>query len=178
MSLADDLDQHLIGDEVDLTPPQLGDIEHVDRLLRGVAWRRKRLADCRALVDAKRAELDEWLADQETKFSTEFHEDVLAQYHRARLADDPKAKTISLPSGTLVARAGQPRWSIDAEQFVPWATAHAPDLLRTKVEPALSEAKKALGVDGTNAVDADGSVVPGVVVEPAQVNLSIKVGDE
>src|SRR3546814_14798581 len=114
MSLADDLDLHLIGDEDDLQPPQLGDIEHVDRLLRGIAWRRKKMAEARALVDTRRAEQDEWLAEQEKRYDTSFHEDVLAQYHRARLPDDPKAARKSVRWG----KGGSVRLDIGGRRII------------------------------------------------------------
>jgi Bacteriophage Mu Gam like protein len=179
MSLAeqyDDLDQHLIGDEAELTEPHLGDEAHVERLLRGLAWRNRKIAQARELVESERQRLAEWLEEQEHRYDTSFHLTVLEGYHRARLADDPKAKTISLPSGTLTARTGQPKWDIDAETFIPWALANRGDhLLRVKHEPDRAEMKRTLTIEGGNAVTDNGEVVAGVVIEPAEVKFSVKV---
>jgi hypothetical protein len=177
----EDLDLFMVGDETDLAePPALGDVEHVERLLRGLAWRQRKIQQARDLVEAEKQRLAEWLEEQEHRYDPSFHLQVLEGYHRARLADDPKAKTISLPSGTLTARAGQPRWEIDAEAFVPWAQTYAASLLRTKVEPAVAEIKKALQVDPDRgvAVDGTGEIVPGVHVEPAETRFTVKVGEE
>jgi hypothetical protein len=173
-----DLDEWLIGDEDDLTDPNPGDLEHVERLLRGIAYREREIARARDFAQAVRDRVAEWLEQEEKRLSTDHHRLVLEGYHRARLAEDPRAKTITLPSGTLTARAGQARWSIDADYFVPWAQAHAPELVRTKVEPALSEAKRALTVDNGNAVTQDGEVVPGVLVEPGETKFTVKAGDQ
>lgn len=177
----EELDLFMVGDEMELAePPALGDVEHVERLLRGLAWRQRKIQQARDLVESERQRLAEWLEEQELRYDPSFHLQVLEGYHRARLADDPKAKTISLPSGTLTARAGQPRWDIEAEAFIPWAQTYAPELLRTKVEPALAEVKKTLGADPERgvAVDGTGSPVPGVHIEPADVRFTVKVGDQ
>lgn len=175
----DDLEQHLIGDEADLDTPAVGDLDAVERLLRGMAWRRRKIAQARELVDAMKARLDDWFAAQERRYDCSHHEQVLVAYHQARLADDPKAKTISFPSGTLSSRAGQPRWVIDDEAFLPWATTYATDLVRVRHEPDRDAIKRTLQVDERGvAVDGAGEIVPGVLVEPAEVSFKVKVGDE
>lgn len=182
MSLAyDDLDAFLVGDEDELREPLLGDVEHVERLLRGLAWRHRKIAQARSLVESETARLAEWLAEQEKRYDTSFHLQVLEGYHRARLADDPKARTISLPSGTLTARAGQPSWQVDAEVFVPWALKALPDAVRTKHEPDKQALKKLVPTEvdkvAVTPVTADGTAVPGVVVEPPVTHFAVKVDE-
>lgn len=175
-----DLDDHLIGDEADLaefTDDTPWDLDRVERLLRTRARRVRRQQQAQMLYDAEKERLDDWLGREKERHSTDWIDQQLEAFHRARLADDPRAKTINLPSGQLVARQGQPVWDINPDMFLPWASSHAPDLVRTKVEVDRPAVKKALVVEGPNAISPDGEVVPGIVVEPAEVRFSVK-GDE
>lgn len=169
-------DLEFMGDEPDLTavpePPQ--DAEDANRKLRRIAALRARLAEHDAFHQAETRRLDEWLDRVETPLRRQIRwlAEGLEMWHRAVLADDPTRKTISLPCGTLKARAQQPAWSFDDEVFIAWAVEHAPSLVRIpEPKPAVdrSATKQALGfdpgVDGAGwAVTAEGEVVPGVTV--------------
>ena len=172
-----DLDEHLIGDEDELHDDRPMDLERAERLLRARARRIREMEQWEMVAQAERDRLEAWLADHRKRLSTEWIDQQLEAFHRARLADDPRAKSISLPSGTLVARQGQPAWDINPDVFLPWAQSHAPDLVRVKHEVDRAAVKKALLVEGGNAISADGEVVPGVQVADAEVRFSIK-GDE
>jgi len=178
----DDLEQHLIGDEPDLADlPALGDIAHVERLLRGVAWRRRKIEQARHLVGTERQRLTDWLSEQEHRYDPAFHLAVLEQYHRARLARDPKAKTISLPSGSLVARKLPDRWEFDDDAFLAWAQDHRTDLVRMR-DPEVDKpaAKKALRVldDGQIIDGASGEFVPAVTVTPGDISFAVKTEEQ
>lgn len=180
----DDLEQSMLGDEPDYDqpPPDLGDLDDVARSLRRLARiRRQRDLDVEvarsqiAQVEAWRARrlevhgnAERWLLDQ------------LRRYHEARLAQDPKSKTIGLPNGTLKARAAQPRWEIDAETFTAWALESEPSLLRIKHEPDKPEIKRVLGdhVLDDGRVHLDDEVVPGVQVVPGDTSFTVVTADE
>lgn len=175
----DELDQdlthvdgsELLGDNPDPTLP--------DRMLRAVARERRKVAQAEAVVAAEKERLDTWLHEQRARHDTSFLEAALAGYHEARLARDPRARTIHLPSGTLVARQQPDRWEIDDEVLLDWAALHFPGLVRTKVEVDRATTKKALTVtDDGSTVTADGDPVPGVLVEPGGIGFTVKPSED
>lgn len=146
-----------------------------DWALRKIAQRRKALTEDEALYALERKRLDEWIASRRDSATSETDHfvELLEEFHRSILAEDERAKTISLPSGSLTSRAGQMKWTVtDPEAFIAWAEENALELVRVKKEPALNEIKKALtpkvaeeAIEGV-AVSPDGEIVPGVKVEP------------
>lgn len=180
MSLAEHIEDGLY-------PPD-GDVEHRDRFvidgpktadwaLRKLARIRGRIADNEALAAAEMARITEWLEAENGKLAHDvnFFEGLLTEYHRHVLADEPDRKTVALPGGKLVARKQPDRWEF-GDDFVAWAQAHIPELVRVKVEPDRAAAKKHLTALGAAAVDVrTGEVVPGVTVEPGDVRFSVEV---
>lgn len=71
-------------------------------------------------------------------------EALLIGYHRAQLAEDPKAISIVRPHGTLKSRKNPDKWDFDDEAFMAWAREYAPELIRTKEEPDKALTKKTL----------------------------------
>lgn len=174
----DDLEQHLIGDEAEL-PEVLGDLDHVERTLRAIAWRRRKIAQAEQVAQAVIERAQEHVAAERKRFDPAFLEDRLRAYHRARLADDPKAKTLRFPSGELTARKQPERWDIDDETFLAWAqrTGRA-EFVRTKVEVDRQAAKRRLSVKDGIVVTDDAELVPGVSVTPGDIALTVKTGDD
>lgn len=161
----------------DLPDPTVLDEDRVNRMIRGVAWRRRRLQDALQVAEAERARIDAWLEDQQRRWATAGLEAVLADYHRARLADGGP-KTISLPAGSLKSRALPARWDINPEVFLPWAAEHASGLIRTRHDVDKQAAKKALvAVDGAAVDPASGEQVPGVTITDGGTGFTVVVDD-
>lgn len=174
----DDHEQHLIGDE-DEIPERLGDMLDVDRTIRALLWRRRKIEQAEMMAQATIDRARDYLETQRRRFDTSWLEDKLRAYHEARLAEDPKAKTLAFPAGTLSARKGQPEWVIDDDAFLSWAQDYATDLVRVKHEVDRSAVKRTLTPDERGVVvDGSGEIVPGVHVEPARVSFKVKAGDQ
>jgi hypothetical protein len=152
--------------------------------IRSADWAVRKLAELRAaraervaLVAAETARLQEWLTEEGQKDAPvlAYFEAVLREWHQEQLEVNPKAKTISLPSGKLVARKNPASFRVDPEQFLPWALEHRPEWVRTKVEPAVAAVKKAVDV----AYDPEtGEAIPGLVIEPGEVKFEVKIEKE
>lgn len=172
----DDLEAHLIGDDL---PEVLGDLHEVERTLRAIAWRRRKIAQAESVAAAVIEQAQAHVEAERKRFDTSWLEDRLRSYHEARLADDPGAKSLRFPSGELVARKQPDRWTIDDETFLAWATkAGRAELIRTKAEVDRQSAKKRLTVKDGLAVTDDGEAVPGIEVEPGGVAFTVKTGDQ
>jgi phage host-nuclease inhibitor protein Gam len=82
---------------------------------------------------------------------------ALEEFHRARLAEDPKEKTIRLPSGDLSMRAQQPEWIYtDPATVTTVLHMYRTDLVRVKQETDKTALKKAARVqDGKVFIEDD-----------------------
>lgn len=176
----DDLDEHL----ADFDPNELiGDTDRTDmadRMVRNIARHRRQLAVDEEVAQAEIDRIQDWMAKRRAAHDTSFVEEALRQYHEARLARDSRAKTIHLPSGSLVARKLPDRWEFDDEAFLAWAEQRRTDLIRTKVEVDKPAAKKALRVldDGQIIDGASGEFVPAVTVTPGDISYAVKTEDD
>jgi phage host-nuclease inhibitor protein Gam len=184
-----DLDRLLSGDDPDFDaqPSAPDDEVHADRWLRKLRRIEERAQRVRDVAQAERELIDEYeraelaKVDHDRAWLTE----SLRQYHRARLTDDPKAKTIRLPNGTLKARAQQPLWEYDESQFIAWALDNRAELVRqivqerpdkTAVRDQVSDGH--LAIAGVSLVEADtGEPIPGVTITPRGVGFSVVLED-
>lgn len=152
--------------------------ERADWALRKLAKIRGQQAEAQKLAGEQIARIRDWLEEQDAKADSEAErfEALLLQFHQRTLAADPKAKTISLPHGTLKARQGQPKFEVMADTFLAWAKVNKPELVRVKEEAAKDEIKKLAKVVGGKAVDPDtGEAMPGVTVLPPEMKYSVEV---
>lgn len=173
----DDLEQHLIGDE-DQLPEVLSDLAEVERTLRAIAWRRRKIGQAEQVAQAVIDQANAHVEAERHRYDPTFLVDRLRGYHQARLADDPKAKSLRFPAGELVARKLPDQWVFD-DDFLVWAVQHGPDLVRTKREVDRPAAKKALRVvDGRVLDPLSGEVVPAVTVTPGEVSFAVKTDGE
>lgn len=177
----DDLDEHL----ADVDPDELiGDTDRTDladRMVRRIARNRRLLAVHEEVARGEIARIEEWLVTQRAALDTTFVEEALRLYHEARLARDPKAKTIHLPSGSLVARKLPDRWEFDDDAFLAWAQDRRTDLIRMR-DPEVDKpaAKKALRVldDGQIIDGTSGEFVPAVTVTPGDISFAVKTEEQ
>jgi hypothetical protein len=154
------------------------------------SWAFRRLAEAEAEIESRRAlarseieTVERWLADavKGPERSRAYFEALLVGYMARRFGDDPKTKTISLPSGTLTARAGTPKIEVDdVEAFFEFADGVAdslrPEYVREKIEANVSALKKRLVVtaDGVLVEPETGEPVPGLGWIPGGVRFAAK----
>lgn len=148
------------------------DLDRADRTLRRLAHMDADMADVEALYRMRLDELNAWREGEHARDQhvRSFLEGRLAQFHRARLAADPRAKTVRLPSGRHTSRGGRPTWVyVDEEAFVAWAEANdRTDLLNRTVTPNRAAVKQAFTVKDGQAVTEHGELVPGLTVEDTE----------
>lgn len=155
-----------------------GDDSQAEWALRKLGKAREAALRVDRLADDQIAQVEAWRDQQQAALAPDigFFTGLLEDWHRRTLSDDAKAKSVTLPSGTLKSRAGQARIVVTNDNDVlEWLTGdELDDLMPEKPaerRPALSAWKKAVKaerfavVDG-RLVDAEtGEVVPGVTVE-------------
>lgn len=132
-------------------PPVAGDeaiaLEDANRHLRHIHRIRGERAWLQSMFEAEVRRIQMRLASRLEQLDKReaWHAKPVEELHRALLARDDKRKTISLPNGTLKARAQQPEWLYrdedsrgpsdgeDTTAFVEWAQESHPDLIASRV---------------------------------------------
>lgn len=158
----------------EVAPPD--DVDQVNKRLRRLAKVRAEIAQVEEVAAAEIERVGDWAHTRTATLAAKalWLSDGIEMWHRAVLTDDPTRKTISLPCGTLKARAAQPTWEFDEPVFIEWAAEHAPGLVRVpepKPQVDRAAAKKMLaapdGGTGEATIDivdeATGEVLPKIV---------------
>lgn len=166
----DDLDDDLAFSSLGEVPDGADlDGSLADRMLRRVLRERRAVAADEAVAQSQIDQVNAWLERRRAAHDTSYLEACLRQYHEARLAADPKAKTIHLPSGQLVARKNPDRVTVeDATAFFA-EQGDDPALVRVKYEPDKPSILR--------HVKQTGHVPAGVTFVPGEVGFSVKADD-
>lgn len=143
------------------------DLSSADWALRKIALSAKKLAEVAEYVEWEKSTLDRLLAAAREK-----HEDtasyfggLLETWHRKRLEDDPKEKTVKLASGELILRKSPDSVRvIDPDAFVCEHGFDSP-LVKVKATPDLAAVKQAV---------KDGEALAGVEKVDGEVRFSVK----
>ena len=131
----------------------------------------------RALYKIKKAreDRDAWIAwyeskikeiKEQTDFNTMNLERMLAEYFNS--VPHRKTKTqesYSLPGGKLILKTQNPEYKRDDKTVIEWLKKNGQDqFVKVKEELAWADLKAATGVLGSNVVDENGEIVPGIEV--------------
>lgn len=184
--LADSIEPEPDWDEA---PPSLVDLADVDRALARKARVQRRHQDDLEVAAARIDQIRAWLQTRTEAADAKlvYLDNQLASYHQQILRDDPRRKTISLPSGTLRASVGRLSVQVEDERaFVDWAKTNGYDSLLiekfTASKSAIASADERLGVVietetpeltvGQFVEPATGEKVPGIAWK--QVGMTYK----
>jgi len=172
MSLAERLD-----DALDLDVPfdeampghwQITDPGSADWALRKLGKVDAEAHQVSELAEQQIAAIEAWRGAEHGRLGTqrEHWEALLGHYHRLRLEEDEKAKTIRLPHGTLTARKLPDGIVIeDEDALLKWAKTEAPDYVRVREDLNHSAIKA--------AVLKSGEILPGVSATVGDVRFTV-----
>lgn len=158
----------------------INDKEQAIWALRKIASIERAKKEAQEAAQAEINRIQDWLSEEEKRADQDrmYLVELLEQYHRAVLEDNPKAKTIKLPHGELQMRKQQPEYNKIDSALLVWAKENRPELLVPQ-EPKLDWAalKKSLQATETGlAVDTEtGLVVPSVTITERPAKFSIKL---
>lgn len=144
--------------------------DHVTEWVAQVVRLQKRKDEYEAAHKAAVAKLGARLAERNAALDEQIAwlMDALSTYHRVVLANDPDAKTIHTPAGTIKSRKAQDRFVVeDEDAFKTWATAAFPAAVEFPAPKVkLVEAKKLMknGRISDQRLIVDGETIPGVRV--------------
>ena len=160
-------------------------LSELNWVFRKVAAVKKKMAENTELADAERARFDAWEEKENRKYADRmlFLEQKAAEYHRHVLNEDPMQKTISTPYGKSksTARKSQLKNVKDSKELLAYAEQAGEQFVKVKKEVAWAELKKTISIHETETaslpIDANGEIVPGVIVEPASVSFKVEVNE-
>lgn len=136
------------------------------------------------LAQQEIARIEAWLKSENTKLERDeaFFTNLLAQYHRQRMAEDPRRKTLSLPAGKTQFRRQQPEFERDEQALLRWLKANEKaELIKIEEHPDWVSLKKQIVLKelengGVIAVDpTTGEKVEGVTVIPKPDKFVVEV---
>lgn len=140
--------------------------EKADWAVRKIARRRRQLGAAEEVAAAEQTRIAECITDERRRCAddTAFLAGLLEGWHRRLLEDDPKAKTVRLPAGELVARKQPDRVEVDTDVFLLSQEQGSP-LVRVKREPDKPEIMR--------HARQTGEVPAGVTIEQGDVRFTI-----
>jgi phage host-nuclease inhibitor protein Gam len=154
--------------------------EQASWVLRKLAKIRKEMAENQAVAEAeiKRTKKPLEEVNGSLEKEAEYFANLLQVYHRTVLEENPKAKTIKLPFGTLKARQQQPEYVRDEEKLLAWTKQNRPDAVKVKESVDWTKLKETISnvVDGL-AITEDGEVIEGVKVVERGVKFTVEVDE-
>lgn len=161
------LPQHEVPEQV--TDYWVTDLLTADKALGRVAKLDAELNRITDAADDKIARIEQWRTAECERLRQRraYYEQLLAHFHASVLDDDPKAKTIRVSNGSLVARKQADNIDIPEPTLVTvWLLKNNPQLLRHR-DPELDRSAV------KRAVMNDGEVIPGVKIVPGEVKFSV-----
>lgn len=172
----DDLDRFMIGEPLGEDAGEgMPDQDVANARLRRYGRKERELAMVEEIYRAELERLKVWAEGRREAVKKAMAADTmwLTDWHRAQLGRHRTGPlTINLPAGKLRAVANQPAVEIDETEFMAWAAAEAPELIRTPEpkEPvpapdraALRKRVTALKIPKTTEAGETFTVVPGVL---------------
>jgi|LSQX01.1.fsa_nt_gb phage host-nuclease inhibitor protein Gam len=163
--------------EVEKEPFQVENKEQAEWCLRQISRLQREQEEVKSVAQAEIEKIATWEKErtQALQRSIDFFENLLIDYHRRILQEDPKAKTIKLPSGNLEARKAQPEFQRDVETMLPWVEQNRPEYIVVKKDINWSGLKKILKYRNGTGIDPDtGEVVPGLKVIERGMTFRVK----
>jgi Bacteriophage Mu Gam like protein len=167
-------------DQLDGPNPETGedinpDLDMAARLMRELAKLEKAIDANAQRAAAERAKITSWettvnepLQNRAVWLRTQLEGFALHEREKSGM------KTFSMPYGEIATTQKGAQWDIGPE-FVEWAKAAAPQLLRTKYEPEVAKIKATFEAAEREAVDKDlGTIVPGISITPPTITAKVK----
>ncbi len=156
---------------------QVKDKEQAEWCLRQISRLMREQKEIESTAQAEIEKITAWKNDQTESIqkSISFFEFLLIEYHQQIFKENPKAKTIKLPSGKLEARKAQPEYLRDKETMLPWVEQNRPEFVITKKELDWAGLKKVLKYENGMGIDPDtGEAVPGLKVIERGMTFRVK----
>lgn len=160
---------------------RIHDLAQLSMVMRELSELNSKEAEVNEVYNAEKQRIDSWKTEQTEKFEKEreWREQQVIDYHKRRLEENPKDKTLSTPFGKVKSTSKKATFKkpdSDVLMAVLEANGHT-DLIKEKTlyTPDWASYKKQLSVVGDKVVDENGTIVDDIEIEPAQTTFKLEV---
>lgn len=160
---------------------EITDLDSLNWAFRKLAALKAKEKEIKQLANVERDRIANWEKSELSTIenSTSFFEALIQKYHAEKLAEDPKAKTISTPYGKSKTRkSNEAPEKANEEQLLQYIVDNdLVDFIKQSVKWAdVKKTFKIVEISGEKAVvDDTGQIVPGVAVKPESISYSVEV---
>jgi len=160
---------------------EITDLDSLNWVFRKLAALKTKEKEIKQLANVERDRISQWEQGELSSItnSTSFFEALIQKYHSGKLAEDPKAKTISTPYGKSKTRASKEVVEkADEDKLLNYVLENGLDeFVKQSVKWAdVKKTFKIVDISGEKVVlDDNGQIVPGVSVKLASVSYSVEV---
>lgn len=137
--------------------------------LRKIAQHKKKMEENNLLAEEEIHKIESWnkQVNDEAQQSINYFQSLLADYAESKRKENPKFKTLKLPSGRIRFKKQQPKWHYKDDDVVQaLKDAGMTEYIKVKEMPSKSDIKKALVVSDGKVINPDtGEIVSGIEVE-------------
>lgn len=160
---------------------RIHDLAQLSSVMRELSDLSAKQNEVEEVYNAELQRIDFWKAEQLEKINKEreWREQQVIDYHKRRLEENPKDKTLSTPFGKVKSTSKKATFKkpdTDVLMAVLEVNGHT-DLIKEKTTytPDWATYKKQLSVVGDKVVDANGVIVDDIEIEPAQTTFKVEV---
>jgi hypothetical protein len=169
-------------EERDLINFQITDDGQAAWAMRKLLSLKNKMLENEEIAKAEQDRINSWLIRVNGRFDADvsYFEAILTQYARNQRNNEGR-KTIDTPYGVVKSRATQSKFKVEnVDEFLQWASINAPQLVNIKASPNLTALKDYASAEETQtlgavAMTSDGEIIPGVTVDPANINFTVEV---
>lgn len=160
---------------------EITDLNSLNWAFRKLAALKSKEKEIKQLADVERERIAEWEKGELSSInnSVTFFESLVTAYHAKKLAEDPKAKTISTPYGKSKSRKTKESPDKANEEAILQHVIEneMDDYIKNSLKWAdFKKAVKIVEVSGEKfVVDENGQIVPGMLVKPESISFSVEV---
>ena len=137
--------------------------------LRKIAQHKRKIEENNLLAEEEIHKIETWnkQVNDEAQQSIDYFQSLLAEYAEVIRKENPKFKTLKLPSGRIRYKKQQPKWHYKDDEVVKaLKDAGMTDYIKVKETPSKSDIKKAFVVSDGKVINPDtGEIVTGIEVE-------------
>ncbi|MEK5524116.1 host-nuclease inhibitor Gam family protein [Heyndrickxia sp. FSL W8-0423] len=160
---------------------EITDLDSLNWAFRKLSALKSKEKEIKQLANVERDRINQWEKGELSTIenSTSFFESLIQQYHAKKLAEDPKAKTISTPYGKSKTRKSKEAPEKEnEEQLLDYVLQNEMvDYIKNSVKWSdLKKTLKIVEISGEKVVvDENGQLVKGVTVKPESISYSVEV---
>src|SRR5690625_961543 len=179
MNLEQSLNEH-IAEEVNADDRFIIDSDDkADWALRKIKEAENEIEKVEYFAESQVRQIENWKAKETDKHheSIDYFQSLLAEYLHNKRKEDPKLKSITLPTGNVGFRKRQPKWVYNDEVLLEsLESENMNDLIRVKKELNKKAIKKEFKVVDGNVINPEtGQVIEGIQIVEQGESLNVRL---